>query len=120
MSDYWDNLAKLNTPDAAEIDRQRQLTGPGGILVLIEEPDPPLENVPYIVVSSGVPILKIRIAGVTHDLSLATSSGDEVAGELERIIEGQTVTVEEGRQLLLHGSLTLEGTLILNGTVSLI
>lgn len=120
MPDYWDNLAKLNTPDAAELDRQRQFAGPGGILVLVEEPDPPLENVPYIVVSTGVPILKIHINGVTHDLSLVTGSEGEVAGELERIVEGQTVTVEEGRQLLLHGSLTLEGTLILQGTVSLI
>lgn len=120
MSDLFDNLAALSEPNAAQLDSRKRMAGPGGILVLTQEPDPPLENVPYILALEGAaPILRIQISGVTHDL-LGAAGVSDVAGELELIPEGDTVTVEAGRQLLLHGQLTIEGTLIVDGSVSLI
>lgn len=97
--------------------------GPGGILVLYEEPDPPLEGVPYIradLASEGVaPPLRISLSGITHDLAVG-DAGAPTAGELESIAEGEVVTVDESRQLLLHDTLTIEGTLVLNGTLVII
>lgn len=122
MNSYFDNLAKLGAPDAATLNTQAQLTGPGGILVLYAEPDPPLEGVPYIradlATETTAPPLLIQIGGVVHTLGGASETGG--VGELEFIAEGETVTVDAGSQLLLHGQLTVEGTLVLDGTLVII
>lgn len=89
------------------------------MVVLTSEPDPPIEGVYVLALPGTTPVLRIRVNGVTHDL-LGSGGVSDVAGELEFIAEGETVTVESGRQLLLHGQLTVEGTLVVDGTLALI
>lgn len=119
MSGYFDNLVKLTEENASQIQQRQLLVGPGGIVMLTSEPDPPIEGVYILAIPGTSPVLRVGISGETHTLSGGDALG-EVAGELELISEGETVTIEEARQLLLHGQLTVEGTLVINGTLAVV
>lgn len=71
MADFFDNVPKLSTPDAAQLNTQKELMGPGGLAVLTADPEPPIEAVPYILYNSATPtpLLRIQIGGTTYDLS---------------------------------------------------